>query len=774
MAYKIGTATDYRDLLDQLVDFLQSKGDIATPVYTGTGNGQLLDLDTLPQAPTETWTVECSDDTKVGVADYGAAIASETPVLHWRFNETTGETAEDATANDIDGKLAAHRFWRVLISDNNGSASFTSIAELELRASAGGADLTGSGIPLYSTQSTTSGNSSSAAGFDNSNATRWRTTNATMPSYLGYDFGIPVDIRQVAITATATSGELTTCPKDFTIQYSDDGAAWTTANTITAQTSWTVSQQRLFNAYSGAVTVPITLGTAGLLSVDTDKAFTFASGAGAGCVASAAVAGVQLTGDAALEMIVKPSSISGTQFLGGIAGGGSGNAFNFLLSLWMVDGYLKIYHEYGANNVQQVTSSYKLAAGRAYHLVLSRDSASKRYQLIVGGIVRHTFDYSFPASDGTSAYFSVGLDPDGLYPFLGVIDEVALYNTQISAATAAAHAKDAMGHETFTVTGSVSGAQANAYVGVPYKNNYIEYLIADGATDFIVGDDWSIGVTAGAMGAQRWTVNRREQDKVFLVGPGLSGTDEIYVSILTYFNATSGYYNWELRGHDGYSATGSETGQPNPSPAVTVPLWQFAITYWFVASGRRFIVVAKVSTTYQAAYAGLFLPFATPIQYPYPMAIGGSAGTATTKYSDGGNNNNQFVNPCDNSLVVRNVDGSYKSFANGYYSVNVSTRDYITHPYGARDALNNGSAYLWWPLIREDPSGVFPIWPITLLDLAIDATGRGVIGELDGCFAVSGFNNAAENLLQADGYDHLVVQNVFRTSVGQYWALRLQ
>jgi hypothetical protein len=44
---------------------------------------------------------------------------------------------------------------------------------------------------------------------------------------------------------------------------------------------------------------------------------------------------------------------------------------------------------------------------------------------------------------------------------------------------------------------------------------------------------------------------------------------------------------------------------------------------------------------------------------------------------------------------------------------------------------------------------------------------------LEGVYHVSGFNNAAENLITGGGVDHLVVQNVYRTSVRDYWALRL-
>jgi hypothetical protein len=617
MAYEIGTATDYRDLLDKLLRFLQSKGALGTPVYTGTGNGQLLDLETQSQAPTETWTLECSNATKVGVADYGADIASESPLLHWRFNETVGTTAEDNTANNRDGTI------------------------------------------------------------------------------------------------------------------------------------------------SGTVT----LGSTGLLSVDTNKAFTF----GGGKVASAAIAAVQLTGDAAIECICKPTSISGTQFLMGVGAAGTGNANNYLISLWTVDGYLKIYHEYGSGNTQQVTTNFKLAANRKYHLVLSRDNTNKKYQLIVGGIVRHEFAYVFPASDGTNAYFAVGCDPDGLYPFSGVIDEPALYNAQISAATAAAHAQAALGHETFTVTGSVSGAQPDATVGVPYANSFIEFLITDGSADFIVGDDWSIGVTAGGLGAQAWAINRREQDKVFLQGPGLSGSDEIYVSIKTYFDAGLDYYNWALRGADGYHATADDAGQSNASPERYMPAWNSPISYVFRASGRFFIVIAKISTTYHGIYAGLGLPNATPTQYPYPMIVGGSASVATNRWSVVGNTNRMFFSPGLGSLALRDANGEWLEFKNEDEIIN--TYNKFTHPYCSRN-LSRGMSI--WAKIRNDPNDVVCGYRIKLLSCGVvDPAYKGDLAVLDGCVAVVGFNNASENIVDIDGVDHYVVQNVYRVGNKDYFAVEL-
>lgn len=47
----------------------------------------------------------------------------------------------------------------------------------------------------------------------------------------------------------------------------------------------------------------------------------------------------------------------------------------------------------------------------------------------------------------------------------------------------------------FSVTGSVSGAKADATVGTPYDNNIVAFTINDGTPDFIIGDDFQFTVT---------------------------------------------------------------------------------------------------------------------------------------------------------------------------------------------------------------------------------------------------------------------------------------
>lgn len=60
---------------------------------------------------------------------------------------------------------------------------------------------------------------------------------------------------------------------------------------------------------------------------------------------------------------------------------------------------------------------------------------------------------------------------------------------------------------TFSVTGSVSGAAADAVVGVAYNNGSIAFTINDGATDFILNDTFTVTVTGAPVGAVAIPVN---------------------------------------------------------------------------------------------------------------------------------------------------------------------------------------------------------------------------------------------------------------------------
>ncbi|MCW7540714.1 hypothetical protein OOT46_23120 [Aquabacterium sp. A7-Y] len=271
----------------------------------------------------------------------------------------------------------------------------------------------------------------------------------------------------------------------------------------------------------------------------------------------------------------------------------------------------------------------------------------------------------------------------------------------------------------------------------------------------------------------RWTADAATQELI-LKAPGLAGAEEIYCGLRSYANPTSGYYMWDLNGYIGFNPANGFYAQPGTLTGWVpmMSLWNAATPYWFVASGRRAVVVVKVSTLYEACHLGLILPYATPGQYPYPLFIGGSmTGQRGRNYSTTSPNHRHFADPGDDgqnnpntAAMLRGPSGAWLPFQNVAYSSSEYRYD---------------NPRIVWPTIysylgnqREAPDGTYVLTPLVLTQWN-SGTDHDLFGELDGVYHVSGFNNAAENLIKVGGVDHLVVQNVYRTSVRDYWALRL-
>jgi len=147
-----------------------------------------------------------------------------------------------------------HRHWRISVSAPAGSTSYIGFTEIELRGTSGGLD-------LMSTQ-TMNGAASVSSEINASNAA-WMAADGRMthgwlsgsasPAWWKYDFGSPLntgpaiaDVKQVAIYGSFNAPDAS--PRDFQIQWSDDGSAWTTVLSVTGQTGWTgASDIRLFD-----------------------------------------------------------------------------------------------------------------------------------------------------------------------------------------------------------------------------------------------------------------------------------------------------------------------------------------------------------------------------------------------------------------------------------------------------------------------------------------------------------------------------------------------
>lgn len=124
---------------------------------------------------------------------------------------------------------SAHAHWRVLINTSM-HAGYVAIAELSIRATAGGSNQCSGGTPSASGEY--SSTFSAAKAFDANNATQWAKSGVA-GSWLRYSFAAPVDCVEIAITSDNGGFAGNVAPTGFTVQYSDDGVVWTSSWSVT-------------------------------------------------------------------------------------------------------------------------------------------------------------------------------------------------------------------------------------------------------------------------------------------------------------------------------------------------------------------------------------------------------------------------------------------------------------------------------------------------------------------------------------------------------------
>lgn len=229
--------------------------------------------------------------------------------------------------------------------------------------------------------------------------------------------------------------------------------------------------------------------------------------------------------------------------------------------------------------------------------------------------------------------------------------------------------------------------------------------------------------------------------ELILQGAGLSGDQQIFIGFRAYQDQTADYYNLSVAGFTGYVSGNAFTAQPGYFESG-VPAHNNRIDYWLAVNAQRIAFGLKVGTpVYEHGYAGYFLPYATPSQYPYPLVVGGMlSGVPGTRFSDTSHSMPYKGNRAN--FKARFVDGTWKQI--------------LSQPWA--------NTYL---SALRDTAGGYTLIPVALYDTS------NVYGELDGIYQISGFNNAVENTLTIGGVPYVVVQDVGRTGFSDYIALRL-
>jgi hypothetical protein len=143
--------------------------------------------------------------------------------------------------------MVSYRYWRVQALGVQSGTNFA-LAEIEMRATIGGADQCVGGTAIAST--TFAGSAASNA-FDNSISTWWATLSGShINGWIGYDFGTPVEVLELSLTARNDSG-FSQSPTTFVVEGSSDNITWDGIKLYTAAT-WTTGSNQTFSVPASA------------------------------------------------------------------------------------------------------------------------------------------------------------------------------------------------------------------------------------------------------------------------------------------------------------------------------------------------------------------------------------------------------------------------------------------------------------------------------------------------------------------------------------------
>lgn len=132
--------------------------------------------------------------------------------------------------------------WRISVDTSvQSTINFSAFCEIELRATASGADITGTGSAYSS--SNFSGSFLPGNAVDNNNSSMWHSASESSPKWR-YLFTSPVSINEISIKARNDT-ENGVAPRKFDVQYYD-GSTWQTWWSESGHGAWTTGEVRVF------------------------------------------------------------------------------------------------------------------------------------------------------------------------------------------------------------------------------------------------------------------------------------------------------------------------------------------------------------------------------------------------------------------------------------------------------------------------------------------------------------------------------------------------
>ncbi|QIN95181.1 hypothetical protein DLP3_018 [Stenotrophomonas phage vB_SmaS_DLP_3] len=259
-----------------------------------------------------------------------------------------------------------------------------------------------------------------------------------------------------------------------------------------------------------------------------------------------------------------------------------------------------------------------------------------------------------------------------------------------------------------------------------------------------------------------------ERAEVLFKAPGLGGLESIYIGCEMYESVTNAIYNLNWYAPRAFDNKKRLRDMVPQSGFVGTPLTNQSFNYWIFVNGQRVIIGCRIGSVYIGGYFGYGNPYEIQVNHQYPMILGGCTDEETTRFDTTNAENRIYCNPGRYTLKAFYPSSGWVRHANlrevGNNSATGSgVEDGKVFP-GSMVGDGN-TRYLY----RDNVDGSLPMFPCVIGG----AAPRHMWGEFDGVYWTTGFNNLPEAIITREGFDHLVFQDMFRTTYQDYYAVRM-
>lgn len=146
----------------------------------------------------------------------------------------------------------AHRYWRLLLTQRQTGSPYAyyGLAGFDLYDVNGIRNITFANNTQCTASSIFSASYPARFAFDNSLSSRWYSANGgAEEQWIQYDAGVgeTLEAFSVSIQAVDTAFASDQAPRNFSVQYSDDGVIWSTPLNVLGATGWTAAEKRFYS-----------------------------------------------------------------------------------------------------------------------------------------------------------------------------------------------------------------------------------------------------------------------------------------------------------------------------------------------------------------------------------------------------------------------------------------------------------------------------------------------------------------------------------------------